>query len=73
MKKHIISDHSNIPIVFLTARIQLKDQENSNPLKIKGYLKKWFVFKELKNIFEGQVPLASTSKQVNNTLTISTQ
>ena len=60
MEKHKISDYSNIPVIFLTARIELKDQEKSNNLGIKKYLKKPFIFKELKNIIESI--LTNTSK-----------
>ncbi|MFE3846590.1 response regulator transcription factor [Flavobacterium sp. LB3P45] len=66
MEKHKISDYSNIPVIFLTARIELKDQEKGNNLGIKGYLKKPFIFKELKNIIELQLTLANTTKSVIN-------
>lgn len=62
MEKHNISDYSKIPVIFLTARIDLKDQEKGNTLGIKGYLKKPFIFKELKNRIESQLLLANTSK-----------
>jgi two-component system chemotaxis response regulator CheY len=62
MEKHNVSDFSNIPVIFLTARIELKDQEKGNALGIKGYLKKPFVFKELKNIIESQLVFSKTSK-----------
>jgi DNA-binding response OmpR family regulator len=62
MEKHKISDYATIPVIFLTARIELKDQEKGNALGIKGYLKKPFIFKELKNIIESQLLLANTSK-----------
>lgn len=62
MEKHNISDYSNIPVMFLTARIELKDQEKGNALGIKGYLKKPFIFKELKNSIESQLVFSKTSK-----------
>jgi CheY-like chemotaxis protein len=62
MEKHNVSDFSNIPVIFLTARVELKDQEKGNALGIKGYLKKPFVFKELKNIIESQLVFSKTSK-----------
>ncbi|MDI1303294.1 MAG: response regulator [bacterium] len=62
MEKHNISDYATIPVIILTARIELKDQEKGNALGIKGYLKKPFIFKELKNIIESQLILANTSK-----------
>jgi DNA-binding response OmpR family regulator len=69
-EKHNISDYSNIPVMFLTARIELKDPEKGNALGIKGYLKKPFIFKELKNSIESQLVLAKTSKLITNKLTI---
>jgi CheY-like chemotaxis protein len=62
MEKHNVSDFSNIPVILLTARVELKDQEKGNALGIKGYLKKPFIFKELKNIIESQLEPAKTSK-----------
>lgn len=62
MEKHNVSDFSNIPVIFLTARVELKDQEKGNALGIKGYLKKPFVFKELKNSIESQLVFSKTSK-----------
>ena len=59
MEKHKISDYSKIPVIFLTARIELKDQEKGNNLGIKGYLKKPFIIKELKNIIELQLTLVN--------------
>ena len=56
MEKHNISAYSTIPVIFLSARIELKDQEKGNALEIKGYLKKPFTFKELKNSIESQLP-----------------
>ncbi|WP_035670126.1 response regulator transcription factor [Flavobacterium sp. 83] len=62
MEKHKISEYSNIPVIFLTARVELQDQEKGNALGIKGYLKKPFIFKELKNSIESQLVLAKNSK-----------
>lgn len=62
MEKHKISEYSNIPVIFLTARVELQDQEKGNALGIKGYLKKPFIFIELKNIIESQLVLTKTSK-----------
>lgn len=62
MEKHNVSDFSNIPVILLTARVELKDQEKGYALGIKGYLKKPFIFKELKNIIESQLEPAKTSK-----------
>lgn len=55
MEKHKISDYSNIPVILLTAKVELQDQEKGKALGIKGYLKKPFIFKELKNIIESQL------------------
>lgn len=62
IEKHKISDYSYIPVIFLTARVEITDQEKGTALGIKGYLKKPFIFKELKNIIESQLILARTSK-----------
>lgn len=39
MGKHNNFDYSNIPVIFLTAKIELKDREKGNALRIKGHLK----------------------------------
>lgn len=62
MEKHIISDYATIPVIFLTARIELKDQKKDNALGIKVYIKKPFVFTELKNTIESQLLLSKPSK-----------
>jgi DNA-binding response OmpR family regulator len=63
MEKHKISDYSNIPVIFLTARIELKDQKKGDALGIKAYLKKPFIFKELKSIIESELANTSNSNK----------
>jgi two-component system chemotaxis response regulator CheY len=63
MEKHKISDYSNIPVIFLTARIELKDQKKGDALGIKAYLKKPFIFKELKNSIESELANTSNSNR----------
>ncbi|WP_426092421.1 response regulator transcription factor [Flavobacterium sp. DSR3-2] len=52
MKEHKISEYSNIPVIFVTARIKQKDQKKGFALGVMGYFKKPFVFKELKQLIE---------------------
>jgi two-component system chemotaxis response regulator CheY len=52
MEKHQLSNYSNIPVLFLTAKVEQKDQEKGLALGVKAYLTKPFVFKELKQIIE---------------------
>ena len=63
MEKHKISDYSNIPVILLTARIELKDQKKGDALGIKAYLKKPFIFKELKSIIESELANTSNSNR----------
>jgi DNA-binding response OmpR family regulator len=63
MEKHKISDYSNIPVILLTARIELKDQKKGDALGIKAYLKKPFIFKELKSIIESELANTSNSNK----------
>jgi CheY-like chemotaxis protein len=44
MEKHNISDYSNIPVIFLTAKIEIKDQKKDIDLGIKAYIKKGIYF-----------------------------
>lgn len=60
MEKHNISDYSNIPVIFLTAKIEIKDPKKDVALGIKAHIKKPFIFKELKGKIESA--LANTSK-----------
>jgi CheY-like chemotaxis protein len=60
MEKHNISDYSYIPVIFLTARIEIKDPKKDVALGIKAYIKKPFIFKELKSTIESE--LANTPK-----------
>lgn len=52
MKQHQISDYSYIPVILLTAKVALKDQKIGLALGSKGYLKKPFVLKELKQLLD---------------------
>lgn len=52
MERHKLSKHSDIPVIFVTARVEDKDQEKGFNLGVKGYFKKPFIFKELKQLME---------------------
>jgi DNA-binding response OmpR family regulator len=48
IKEHQLSNYSNIPVIFLTAKVEQKDIENGITTGVKGYIKKPFLLKELK-------------------------
>ncbi|MES2576254.1 MAG: response regulator [Bacteroidota bacterium] len=52
MEKHQLSKYAYIPVIFITARVENKDQEKGFSLGVKGYFKKPFIFKELKQLIE---------------------
>lgn len=52
MEKHKLSKYSDIPVIFITARVEEKDQEKGFGLGVKGYFKKPFIFNELIEIME---------------------
>nr|WP_315182098.1 response regulator [uncultured Flavobacterium sp.] len=52
LKKHKKSTHSGIPVLLLTAKIEPADELMGISLGAKGYVRKPFTFKELKNIVE---------------------
>ncbi|MFV5685686.1 response regulator [Flavobacterium sp. GB2R13] len=52
IKQHQLSNYSNIPVLFLTAKVELKDIENAIKIGVKGYIKKPFLFSELKQQIE---------------------
>ena len=52
MEAHRVSDYSNIPVIFLTARVEPSDKEKAIALGVKENFKKPFVFKELKQLIE---------------------
>lgn len=64
MENHQISDYSHIPVILLTARVEQVDQEKATALGIKGYVKKPFIFKELKKLIE----LHLVSDNTNSTI-----
>lgn len=52
IESHQLSNYSKIPVIFLTAKVDRKDFEKGLKLGVKAYLKKPFVFKELKQIID---------------------
>ncbi len=63
MEEHQISDYSSIPVIFLTARVERKDEERGAALGVKGYIKKPFVLKELKQLIESHLSPENTTKR----------
>lgn len=55
MQKHIASEYSYIPVIFLSAMIEPKDKKKGLSLGIKYFLKKPFAFNELKQLIENQL------------------
>lgn len=52
MKQHIKSQYSHIPVIFLSAKIEPKDRKIGCSLGVKQFLKKPFVFSDLKELIE---------------------
>lgn len=52
MEEHIASEYSYIPVIFLSAKIEPKDKKLGGILGVKQFLKKPFVFSELKELIE---------------------
>ncbi|KIO54561.1 response regulator transcription factor [Flavobacterium hibernum] len=52
MEEHIASEYSYIPVIFLSAKIEPKDRKMGGILGVKHFLKKTFVFSELKQLIE---------------------
>ena len=52
MEEHIASEYSYIPVIFLSAKIEPKDKKMGGILGVKHFLKKPFVFSELKQLIE---------------------
>nr|WP_315186148.1 response regulator [uncultured Flavobacterium sp.] len=52
LEEHQKSNHSNIPVLLLSAKIEEIDEKTGFSLGAKGYLRKPFVFKELKEIVD---------------------
>lgn len=57
MKEHQLSKYSHIPVLFVTARIEPRDQKKGLALGVKAYCKKPFVFKELKQLIDNYLSL----------------
>lgn len=55
MEQHQNSEYSIIPVLLLSANVELKDVKKGIDLGAKGYIKKPFVFKELKEIIESNL------------------
>ena len=55
MQEHRVSDYSAIPVIFLSARVEQKDEERAAALGVKGYIKKPFILKELKQLIESHL------------------
>lgn len=56
MKKHQVSENSNIPVIFLSAKVDEIDKEKGLALGVKEYINKPFAFKELKQLIEFLLP-----------------
>ena len=52
MKQHQHSKYSNIPVLFFSAKSEPKDIEEALTTGVKGYIKKPFLFTELKKQIE---------------------
>ena len=47
MEAHLLSEYSDIPVIFATAKIPLSDEKKAFALGVRGYFKKPFIYKEL--------------------------
>lgn len=52
IKQHQLSKYSNIPVLFMSAKVEQEDVENGITTGVKGYVKKPFLFEELKRQIE---------------------
>lgn len=52
MKQLIATEYANIPVIFLSAKLEPEDKERGMNLGVKQFLKKPFVFNELKQLIE---------------------
>lgn len=52
MEQHIESEYASTPVIFLSAEIESKDKIIGGSLGVKQFLKKPFVFSELKELIE---------------------
>jgi two-component system, chemotaxis family, chemotaxis protein CheY len=55
MEKHSNSAFSHIPVLLLTAKVEVKDTEKGINLGAKAYIKKPFVFSELKKLVDSYI------------------
>ena len=60
IKQHQLSNHSNIPVLFMTAKVEQKDVEDGITIGVRGYIKKPFLFKELKRQIEFHLSFENT-------------
>ena len=60
IKQHQLSNHSNIPVLFMTAKVEQKDVEDGTTIGVRGYIKKPFLFKELKRQIEFHLSFENT-------------
>jgi two-component system, chemotaxis family, chemotaxis protein CheY len=47
MEHHVKSKFANIPVILLSAKVELKDEEYGLNLGVKAYVRKPFTFKDL--------------------------
>lgn len=52
LKRHKLSNYSHIPVVFLTAEIEMEDELIALKLGVNGYIRKPFKFLELNKIIK---------------------
>ncbi|CAD0006627.1 response regulator transcription factor [Flavobacterium salmonis] len=55
MEQHIISEYAFIPVIFLSTKIEAKDKKMGSDLGVKEFLKKPFVFSDLKELIENHI------------------
>ena len=52
MEQHRVSEYHEIPVLFLSAKVEPKDKEKGIALGVKDYITKPFAFKDLKTIID---------------------
>lgn len=55
LEKHSKSAFSHIPVLLLTAKVEVTDKEKGINLGAKAYIKKPFVFSELKELVDSYI------------------
>lgn len=60
IKQHQRSNYSNIPVLFMTAKVDQKDVEDGTTAGVTGFIKKPFQFKELKRQIESYLSSGNT-------------